>query len=116
MPKKNQESASGREAAILALLEFRERYGLEIMEEFEKQTGHALPLGALYTTLDRMKRKGFLLPREGELTHERGGNRRRYYQVTGEGMRALGAYRERLLAMGRLIGVMWRTAGGGRLE
>jgi DNA-binding PadR family transcriptional regulator len=77
-----------REAIILAIL-FQERYGREIRDEFEKRTGRTMPLGSLYTTLDRMEDKGFLRSRMGESASERGGNRRKYYKITGEGVSGL---------------------------
>jgi DNA-binding PadR family transcriptional regulator len=40
-------------------------------------------------TLDRLQEKGFLTSKMGEPTSERGGRRKRYYQITGKGRRAL---------------------------
>ena len=82
---------STREGMILAILINGERYGRDIRNEFRKRTGTELPLGSLYTTLERMAAKGFLKPRMGESEHERGGNRRRYYRVTADGTRAFDA-------------------------
>lgn len=82
---------STREGVILAILINGERYGRDIRNEYRKRTGTDLPLGSLYTTLERMRSKGFLKPRMGESAHERGGNRRRYYRVTAAGTRAFDA-------------------------
>jgi len=77
-----------REGIILAIL-LQERYGREIRDEFEKRTRMEMPLGSLYTTLDRMEDKGFLVSRLGDSVGERGGNRRKYYKITGEGLASL---------------------------
>ena len=81
-----------REALILQTLLSQERYGLEIRNEVTRLEGKKMPLGSLYATLDRMARKGLLRSREGESVHVRGGNRRRYFQITAKGRRALDAY------------------------
>ena len=85
-------TANDREAVILMLLSPGEKYGRAIRDAYEKETGKKMPTGSLYVTLDRMEKKGFLDSRVGESTHERGGNRRTYYEVTGHGARALQAY------------------------
>ena len=88
-----------REAIILAILTGCQKYGREIRQEYEERTGSSLPYGSLYVTLDRMTKKGFLSARDGESTHERGGNRRKYFRVTGAGSRALQQYRDHLSAL-----------------
>jgi len=87
-----------REAVFLAILRGSEKYGLEIRDEYKRLTRELLPLGSLYTTLDRMIEKGFLESWLGESSHERGGNRRRYFKVTAQGTRALMAYQLRAQA------------------
>jgi PadR family transcriptional regulator PadR len=78
-----------RESVILAFLLYGEAYGREIRSSFERRTGQAMPLGSLYTTLDRMEEKGFVRSRVGEANPERGGNRRKYYKITATGTTAL---------------------------
>ena len=68
----------------------RELYGLEISEAIEKVSGdYAVSFGALYPALRRLEEKGFVVSRWGDETEERGGARRRYYQVTADGIEAL---------------------------
>lgn len=81
-----------REARILAIIVNGEKYGREIRQQYEKDTGHKMPLGSLYTTLDRMEQIGFVASRMGESTHERGGNRRKYFKISGLGICALDAF------------------------
>jgi PadR family transcriptional regulator PadR len=83
-----------REAVILNILLRGELYGREIRERYGQRIRGNLPLGSLYVTLDRMEDKGFVSSRMGESTHERGGNRRKYYRLTGAGVRALNNLRE----------------------
>jgi len=46
-------------------------------------------IGSIYTTLDRLERRGFVSSRQGEPTPERGGRAKRYFRVEGEGIAAL---------------------------
>lgn len=78
-----------REAILMAILLHGEKYGREIRSTFERRTGQSMPLGSLYTTLDRMEDKGFLRSRIGEAGSDRGGNRRKYYKLTGLGLSSL---------------------------
>jgi DNA-binding PadR family transcriptional regulator len=81
-----------REALILQVLVARDRYGLEIRNELARAEQKRMPLGSLYTSLERMIDKGLLRSRLGESAHVRGGNRRRYFAITAKGRRALDAY------------------------
>jgi DNA-binding PadR family transcriptional regulator len=89
---------SQREAAILSILINGEKYGRAIRNEYEERIGRQLPLGALYVTLSRMEDSGLVESRMGESVHERGGNRRKYFTITGLGERALSAYDTYILA------------------
>jgi len=77
------------ETRILSALLFGEKYGLEIIATLKKETGKGISLGGLYTTMHRLEKKGFVKSRWGESTAERGGNRRKYYRLTGTGERVL---------------------------
>ena len=44
-----------------------------------------IKLGSLYNILARLERKGLVKNYYGEDTFERGGNRRKYYQITALG-------------------------------
>jgi len=81
-----------REAVILSLLVSGERYGREIRELYQRQAGSSLPYGALYVTLDRMEQEGFVEARLGESSHERGGNRRKFFRITADGRLALDSF------------------------
>jgi len=74
-------------------------YGMEIREEIEERTGRAVSYGAVYTTLDRLERKGFVSFRLGESTPERGGRARKYFRVEPAGRDALRETRHALTVM-----------------
>ncbi len=66
-----------------------EAYGLAIRDELEKQTGRGSAIGAVHATLNRMEEKGYLTSRMTAATQERGGRRKRVFQITASGKRAL---------------------------
>ena len=51
--------------------------------------GKSRPVGAVYVTLDRLERKGYLRSAIGGPTPERGGRPRRFYLVSRRGLAAL---------------------------
>lgn len=69
-------------------------YAFRIAEEFEKQTGRSVSIGAVHATLTRLEDKGFLKSKMGMATAERGGRRKRIYTITAYGKHALEAARD----------------------
>lgn len=74
-------------------------YGVSISHSILERTGRDVALGALYATLDRLEKKGYLKSRMSEPKKERGGRRKRLYVLTGAGEKALRAFDERFLRM-----------------
>ena len=75
---------------LLALLHLGEdAYGVSIRGEIEARTGRNVSIGSVYTTLDRMERKGYVRSSVGQPTPERGGRRKKYYCVEASGQAAL---------------------------
>ena len=74
-------------------------YGLAIRDELTAVAGREPSSGALYTTLDRMEKKGLLTSTSGEGSSERGGRPRRYLKVTPEGRELLTRTRSTLMAL-----------------
>ena len=92
---------------LLALLQRdNHAYGMEVREEIEARTGRDVSYGAVYTTLDRLERKGFVRHRVGESTPERGGRARKYFRVEPAGRTALRETR-------RALEVMWEGVSAG---
>jgi len=74
-------------------------YGLAVRDELESVAGRSPSSGSLYTTLDRMEKKGLVESSAGEITQERGGRPRRYVRVTPEGQALLARSRNTLMAL-----------------
>lgn len=72
-------------------------FALAIVKELDRRAGRRVDRGALYKTLDRMERKGLVTWSEEAGTPERGGHRRRLFQVTPAGITALRASRSALV-------------------
>ena len=62
-----------------------EAYGVAIIQEIDQRTGRDVSVGALYSTLNRLEKKGYVEARMGEASAVRGGRAKRYYDVTLEG-------------------------------
>lgn len=78
-----------REAVILAILARGEKYARQIREQYNKRTGQNMPLGSLYTTLDRMADKGLIASRHARPPGKRTANPRRHCRLTARGRSAL---------------------------
>ena len=75
---------------LLAVLRLgREAYGASVTLEIESQGGRVVSVAAVHTTLDRLEHKGLTRSRLGDSTPQRGGKRKRHYEVTPAGLRAL---------------------------
>jgi len=82
---------------LATALRLRTGYGAELVRNLEERAGRQVQGGALYVTLDRLERKGYLVRRMGEPDSKRGGRPKRFVEVTPEGVRALAEHREALL-------------------
>jgi PadR family transcriptional regulator PadR len=79
---------------LLAGILGEDSYAFRIAEEFESQTGRAVSIGAVHSTLNRLEKKGFLKSAMGKSTAERGGRRKRIYTITAYGKKALETARD----------------------
>jgi PadR family transcriptional regulator, regulatory protein PadR len=94
------------EIVLLALGRLREgAYGVPIRREIAERTGRDVSFGAVYTTLERLERKGYVSSRMGDPTPERGGRAKRYFQIEAPGIRALNESRAAVARMGGLVHV-----------
>jgi len=64
-------------------------YGVTIREELENETSRTLTLGTVYKTLGRLEDKGYLLSRASKPVAERGGRRKKLYELTPSGLTAV---------------------------
>ena len=66
-----------------------EAYGVAIRRDLIKKAYKDVAIGAIYTGLERLRRKGLVESWLGEPTRERGGRAKRYYRLTAKGLKAL---------------------------
>lgn len=71
-----------------------EAYGMTIRLEIEERTGRSVSIGAVYTTLRRLQRKGYVSSQLGEPSPSRGGRAKKYFSLETEGLAALERSRE----------------------
>lgn len=84
-----------------------EAYGAAIRREIEQATGDRCSIGALYTTLDRLQRKGLVETWMGEPTAQRGGRAKRMVRVTKKGAQAASSFYRAVIHMSR--NASWET-------
>jgi len=76
-------------AVMCAIRELQgDAYGYSIQRFLAKQ-GRKDQLGSIYTVLSRLQKKRFASSTWGEATKKRGGRRKRLYDITPAGYRAL---------------------------
>ena len=69
-------------------------YTFMIREKLKEITGKTWAFGAIFVSLDRLERKGYINSYLGDETPERGGRRKRFYIVSKEGLKALNEIRK----------------------
>lgn len=87
-------------AVLVAIVHLDDNaYGVTIRREIESRTRHTVAVGALYTALERLERKGFVASTMSAPTAERGGRSKRHFVLTPTGRRAIRSSREFLMQM-----------------
>jgi PadR family transcriptional regulator PadR len=87
-------------------------YGAAIREQIEATTGQRCSIGALYTTIERLEKKGMLTTWTGDATPQRGGRAKRMVRVTAKGIREAKSFYDAVTSVSR--GASWevnRTGG-----
>jgi PadR family transcriptional regulator len=74
-------------------------YGVTVRREIEHRTRRSVAVGALYTALDRLERKGYVSSSMSDPTPERGGRSKRQFQLRAAGAAALRQARARMNRM-----------------
>ena len=74
-------------------------YGVAVRREIERRTQRTVAVGALYTALDRLERKGYVASRMSDPVPERGGRSKRYFRLKAAGATALRQARQRINRM-----------------
>lgn len=62
-----------------------EAYGVNILEQLEAKTGKRMNISAVHVALTRLEKKGLLTSSFGGITTQRGGRRKKFYQITAAG-------------------------------
>jgi PadR family transcriptional regulator, regulatory protein PadR len=65
-------------------------------------------IGAIYATLDRLERKGYVKSALGDPTPERGGRSKRYFRVTAKGVAAVNRTHRALHSMSEGLNLVER--------
>lgn len=66
-----------------------EAYSISIKDEIESRLSRSVSMGALHTALRRLEDKGYLRSIEGEVTAQRAGRPKRYFEITAMGKKAM---------------------------
>ena len=84
------------QSIMLAILHLEDgAYGVTIRREMERRLEREIVVGALYTTLERLERKGYVRSAMSAPTPERGGRAKRLFTIRAAGVSALRDSRER---------------------
>jgi DNA-binding PadR family transcriptional regulator len=87
---------------LLAVLRVGENaYGVTITREIEDTGGRSVAVAVVYATLDRLQERGLVTSSIGDPTPERGGKAKRFFQVTGKGIRQIKDTQRALTALWR---------------
>lgn len=99
------------ETIVLDVLAERAMYGYEICKLVDRQSGGLLTLreGSLYPALHKLERAGHLAARWVE---SEAGRRRKYYELTGAGRKALRARRGEWRSFSGAINAILETGRG----
>lgn len=89
------------EIVLLALIQVGEgAYGMTVRREIEERSGRSVSIGAVYATLDRLEKKGYVSSSLADPATVRRGRARRYFRIERAGEEAL--YRSR-----EIVSSMW---------
>ena len=73
---------------IVGILQ-EDAYGVKVMDEIHNQIGRKVNISAVHTVLDRLEKKDYVSSSMAGASSERGGRRKRIFQVTNTGRQAI---------------------------
>ena len=92
MPRRSPASPPIREFELVVLLAVLglgdEGYPVSIRDAIEERTRRKVSRAAVFITLERLERKGFVISRYGDPTPVRGGRAKRFFRATAGGIAA----------------------------
>lgn len=74
---------------LLVLMLKEDAYGLAIRKALKDQANRNVTIGAVHGTVNRLESKGFIESSMGGATEERGGRRKRIFNITASGKNIL---------------------------
>lgn len=74
---------------LMVILVHEEAYGITVRKAYIQQYEQEISLSAVHTVLRRLEKKGFTKSIMGGESQERGGRRKRLYQITPYGYKKL---------------------------
>ena len=74
-------------------------YGVTLRQQLKESINRDVTLGALYSTIERLEKKGFITSKKGDTKPERGGKAKRLVNITAFGLKTLSDSKERLEIM-----------------
>ena len=90
MPPRSSASPPLREFELVVLLAVLglgdQGYPVSIRDAIEDRTGRTVSRPAVFITLERLERKGFVVSRYGDPTPVRGGRAKRFFRATPRGV------------------------------
>ncbi len=95
MRRKMSDLTKFEEQILLSVWKLQDdAYGISIYQHIRKVTKKNMAIGGIYFPLERLVKRGFLEAIKGEPTPVRGGQSKRYYRLTEEGIKELVKSRE----------------------
>ncbi len=83
------------EIILVTIFKIKENaYGVKIRQHICENLNKEITYGNLYSALDQLTQKGFVIKEMGEPTPNRRGRRKIYYQITEQGTLALQTARD----------------------
>lgn len=85
------QSLGNLEETVLLIVAVRqeEAYGYTVSEAYHAHMGNRISISAVHTVLKRLEKKGLIISKMGGATAERGGRRKRIFEVTKIGLSTL---------------------------
>lgn len=100
MPDKEKFLGEFEQMVLLACVQLGSNaYGASLRQLLHSEIQRDVAIGALYSTLERLEKKGMVTSKFGEATAERGGKPKRFFEVTAKGQTALKRARDAMNTM-----------------
>lgn len=88
---------------LIAAAMKEDAYAVSIAREYTRRTSQEISIPAIHTVLKRLETKGFVRSTESAPTSERGGRKKRLYQITTSGYSLVSSLRNQREELWSLI-------------